>query len=54
MGGKLTWRYNGLIMSADDGYTPDFYLKEAAKQLWNVCQLERNINVYYFLYLARR
>lgn len=45
---KLTWSHNRLIMRVDTENARQFYLDEAAVEMWSVRQLERNIQSHYF------
>lgn len=45
---KLTWSHNRLIMRVENMKAREYYLKEAAEQIWSVRTLERNITSFYY------
>ena len=45
---ELTWSHYRLIMRLDNPAARQYYIQEAADQMWSVRQLERNIRSHYY------
>ncbi len=45
---ELTWSHYRLIMRVENTLARDFYISEAAGQMWSTRQLERNIAAHYY------
>lgn len=45
---ELTWSHYRLLMRVEDIKARQYYIQEAANQQWNVRQLERQINTFFY------
>ena len=45
---ELSWTHYRLLMRVENDNARQFYMDEAVKSQWSTCQLERQINTFFY------
>ena len=48
MRSELSWTHYRLLMRVENDNARQFYMDEAVKSQWSTCQLERQINTFFY------